>query len=200
MVDSLSPLTNLSPPAFEGRANGYESFADLPIVAGPPYLAVNGFYLGGLFYEQSIVSTQKRIRPVFSLNEDRKGLVNCRSTFVALGDPTGYEWAIKYLKSWPHWERLMSFDWFSDQVTQWRRELEVKQEAAAVAKIIELSENNESKAQFQAAKFIADRIAKGSASKRGRPTKVEVEGKLNQMAKDEATRAADLARARGQVQ
>ena len=106
----------------------------------PPYKAPNNtWYTRALFLE--IAQLQKKddrpIQPVFTLRHDKEGLINGRKTFVELGDPTGYKWAMKYLGDWDHWLVLEQCTWFKEALAEWRRELDSKIASEAMDRIRE---------------------------------------------------------------
>lgn len=139
----------------------------------------SGFIGASLFWEPSITRpVDKRVCiPIFSLYNDRPGMVNCQKTFVGLGDPTGYKWAMKYLGSWEHFLRLTENQWFSEALAKWRQELETKQLAEDLEVIRNIS-RSDAKDKLTAAKYLANR--EWEKPKRGRPTKKEVAGALKE--------------------
>lgn len=79
-----------------------------------------------------------------------------------------YNFATKHLYSWDHWKRLLNNKAIREHIDRWRDELEVAMAASGFRKILELADQD----NYQAAKYIADR---GWNSKRGRPSKEEIE-------------------------
>lgn len=85
-------------------------------------------------------------------------------------DPTEYEFAVKYLLGWKHWQRLCENKLLRRSIDEWRAELEIKLRSRAVKEMIKSSANG----KIVASKWLAD---KGWAQRgAGRPTKAEVEG------------------------
>jgi len=123
------------------------------------------------------------IQPVFTLHDDKKGLINARKTFVELGDPTGYKWAMKYLGDYNHWKELMKAKWFKEAHAKWLEELHIKNQAEAIDVIREIAKDENNKQSLQAARYLAERGWEKSV--RGRPSKVEIQGHIV-----EATRVA----------
>lgn len=108
--------------------------------------------------------------PVFTFDTDRKGLVNFKKTFVALGDVTGYQWAIKYLGSWDHWLYLMKRDWFQEQYEAAKDELHTKIRSEALARIGKISSESENEVQkLAASKYLAE--CGWDKKRAGRPNK-----------------------------
>ena len=154
-------------------------------MSGPPYKNhQNQWYTATLFYEMWVdLLVQNRVYdPVFSLFEDRPGLINARKTFVELGDPTGYKWAIQYLGDYRHWQRLIKTKWFQEAVAAWTAELEVKQQSEAIQKLREVASGETSQAVV-AAKYLA--TAEYKKAPRGRPSKSEVAAEAKKMAEED---------------
>lgn len=89
--------------------------------------------------------------------------------YLETEDPTEYEFAVKYLCNWKHWQRICENKVLRKYVDEWREELEVRLRSRGVkAALIEAATGN-----FQAAKWAADRgwTTRGA----GRPSKAEVE-------------------------
>lgn len=91
--------------------------------------------------------------------------------FLAMDDPTEYEFATKYLLSWNHWKRITENKQLAPYVAEWRDELELKLRSRAIRDIQALCESENG--NYQAAKFLAD---KGWDKRQaGRPSKAERE-------------------------
>lgn len=165
---------------------------------GPPYKGPNGHWMTeALFYEKAIerVASLRKYDPVFTLNVDKPGLINSRKTFVEIGDPTGYQWAIKYLGDWAHWLRLQECAWFTDAVAVWKAELKEKLRAEAVQKIQNIMASSDSEAQvIAAAKFLAQGEYEEGSKKRGRPSKAEVQGELKKAVREASIEDDDFNR------
>mgnify|MGYP003595513347 CR=1 FL=1 len=146
----------------------------------PLYKAANGrFYAGSLFYEmwKGMSEGYRRHDPVFSLYEDLsfndKPLINAKKAFIEEADPSGYKWAIKYLGSWQHWQKLCDLPWFQEALAIWREELAAKLHADALKEIVDLSRSAKNDAQrLAAAKYLVEQgwVKKNS---RGRPNRSE---------------------------
>lgn len=135
----------------------------------------------------------RSIIPVFTLFEERPGYISGRQTFVDIGDPTGYEWAIKYLGSWSHWLRLINTKWFKEALEVWQSELKVKTTAQALATIQKIAEE-EGKSQFAASRYIANREWEKPTTGRGRPSKEEIDGELKRAIRHVEAEQEDLER------
>lgn len=137
----------------------------------------------------------RSVEPVFSLYEDRPGLINARTTFVALGDPTGYEWANKYLGSWRHWMVLEKVTWFKKALEVWREELRIKQTSEAVRRISVIAASDDKQA-LMANKYLAEEGWLKGAS-RGRPSKAEIDKNAKAMAEADRQTMDDIERMGG---
>lgn len=163
----------------------------------PPYKAPNNtWYTRALFLE--IAQLQKKddrpIQPVFTLRHDKEGLINGRKTFVELGDPTGYKWAMKYLGDWDHWLVLEQSTWFQEALAEWRRELDSKIASEAMDRIREIAADPDDKGALAAAKWLASKPWVEKKTSRGRPTKEEVQGELKRQAQATSVEDEDAAR------
>lgn len=158
----------------------------------PPYKADNGmWYTESLFHERA-TGTARPIEPVFSLYDDRPGLINCRTTFVAFKDPTGRKWALTYLGDWAHWVRLMRCSWFKEAYDAWLAELNLQLKSEAMSKVLEIMNGENGAQALAAAKFIASEEYKKHG--RGRPSKSEIDGELKRAVKTLEQEDEDLER------
>jgi len=143
------------------------------------YTNGNGIrYTQCLFWEEWIKLPEERraINPPFTLYNDKPGLVNGRTTFVDMGDPTGYTWAMKYLGDYEHWLKLCNCNWFKPALEVWQNELKQKVRSRALERIRTIQDKGSESQSLAAAKYLAGfEWEKGS---RGRPSKAEVAGEL----------------------
>jgi hypothetical protein len=133
-----------------------------------------------------------RIEPVFDLYDERPGLINCRTTFVNLKDPTGRKWALTYLGDWNHWLRLMRCQWFREAYETWITELNLQLKSEAISIAIEIMKGENGAQALAAAKFIATQ--EYDKSTKGRPSKAAVEGELKRAAEALSQEDEDLKR------
>lgn len=91
--------------------------------------------------------------------------------YLELEDVTEYIFATEYLGGWQHWRRLCANKVIAKHIEEWREELELKLRSQGLRATIEMA-LDEDKPSFAAAKFLVD---KGWATKRGRPSKEELE-------------------------
>ncbi len=97
-------------------------------------------------------------------------LDEARALFVEVGDPTGYEFAVKYLAGWKHWLAMKESPSVAPHLASWEEELEAKIRAGALRKVMTLAEGEKG---YQAAKLLLDGGWK--PKELGRPTKEKVE-------------------------
>lgn len=89
-----------------------------------------------------------------------------------------YSFANEVLGGWLHWEALTKNKLFSDMITQWRYELDLRIQEEAIKSLMAASREEGAKG-VAAAKYLADKGYKGI---RGRPSKAEVERERKQQA------------------
>ena len=112
--------------------------------------------------------------PLFSIksyDHEKDGVEypSLKKLYLSFSDPTEYEFAEKVLGGWEHWTRMLSSPEIAAMVEEWREELEVKLRSEAIGHLQALARGDKGMA---AAKYLAER---GWESKRGRPSKEEVE-------------------------
>lgn len=137
-------------------------------------------------------------RPTFTLHQEIEGYTCARTSFLQEADPTGYRWAVKYLDGWQHWLRLMDVSWFKEAVSLWLSELEAKVSQESLLKIKEIAKGS-SPAAFQAAKYLATQEYKKTSSRRGRPSKTEIETRLREATQTSSEDEADFQRMKPQL-
>ena len=165
-------------------------------LTGAPYKAPTGqWLLKALFHEPSVrLPVDERVyNPVFSLDNDIKGLINARATYVELMDPTGFKWAMQYLNSWEHYERLLGCSWFLAEVEAWNREIKMTLQMRAIEKIREIAKGDSPQA-YQAAKYLATADWEKGLHKAGRPSREVIKGELAQAIRQASQTEEDAAR------
>jgi hypothetical protein len=132
--------------------------------------------------------------PLWCLKEeDPQGtLPSLKALYMECADPTEYEFAMQAFGSWEHWLKIKSVKIIKPYIEDWPTELEVKLRSEAIQTII--NETKTGKTPFNAAKFLAKGEWKNSASKRGRPSKEEVDRERKIAAKLDAEIGEDAAR------
>lgn len=92
-----------------------------------------------------------------------------KKLYIEEEDPTEYEFANKYLLGIRHWYRIAENKLMTDQVNEWRFELELRLRSKGVKQLISAA----SKGSQSAAKYLSDRGWSDRAA--GRPSKEELE-------------------------
>lgn len=155
--------------------------------------ASNKFLLGSLFREIAPYPTYVK----FSLDNDHEGLVNARRTFVALEDPTGYKWAMRYLGgSYEHWQRLLLCPWFQEALKGWLDELKAKLLMNALEEMKDLIASDETPGatKLAASRYLAEAGWEPKKTTRGRPSASEVAGELKRTARENREVQDDMER------
>ena len=132
----------------------------------------------------------KDASPIWTLKEvDPQGkLPSLRRLYLSTGDPTEYDFANLCFGSWRHLEHLKSLKWFMDYLGEYRAEMEIMLRSKGI-RDLKLQAIGGS---TPAAKFLASAEWKGS--RRGRPSKEEVEGELKREARLEREIGEDATR------
>lgn len=160
------------------------------------YKAPNGnWYTQALFWDVHQDLEATGFQPIFTLYAETPGYTCARTTFVELGDPTGYKWAMTYLGDYTHWQKLMTCKWFKEAYDVWMAELTAKNQASAIARIQEIAASDSSQA-LPAAKYIAEQ-GWAKTSSRGRPSRAEINGELKKAVQVAETTQDDLKRIGG---
>lgn len=111
--------------------------------------------------------------------------------YIRMMDPTEYYYATKIIGSWEEWEAFVSDN--TALVALWRRELEAKIKSSCLQYILEAS-RGETRDALQAAKYLIESPWLKEDSKRGRPSKVDIENETKRMAEDISRVAEDYQR------
>lgn len=124
---------------------------------------------------------------VFTFNDEDKTYEgklypSLKKLYLSCDDPTEYEFAKRFLLGWKHWQRLNANKVLKEHFDEWREEMEIKTRSDAIKSIIDMTAEG---ANFQAAKWLADR----GWDKRGagRPSKAEIDrgNRINERIGDE---------------
>lgn len=104
-----------------------------------------------------------------------------------------YEFANDYLGGWNHWNRIVK-SIIRDDIQEWRDELEIKQKAQGIKKIIRTAESSDA-VGFNANKYL---VEKGYLEKegKGRPKKADIAREARIAAEAEKELEDDLQRLR----
>ena len=136
------------------------------------------FLTSALFFE----TKTEGFDPVFSLKDyDNNGCKSMKLLYLKVGDPTEYAFAMQVLGSWQHWQKLCRVKQFNKIFNEWREELEIKLRSEGLSAIRATANDDSSKGQLQAAKYLAD---KGWAEKkRGAPSQAEKAAEVKKQAR-----------------
>lgn len=111
-----------------------------------------------------------------------------KKLYLAMEDPTEYAFANTYLYSWSHWQRISRNAILAKHIAEWREELELKMRAKAIKALLSKASDGD----VAAAKWISDKGWEGT--KRGRPSKAEIERQKQLDKKLDDDTASEVAR------
>lgn len=125
-----------------------------------------------------------------------------RDWFLHLEDMTGNQLALKFLGSQEHWDVMYAKSpWFKTAVDEWKAELFVTLKQRALSRLLKIMESDNEAQASSAAKFIYAQMDHLTGddhevrkSKRGRPSKAELDGHLKNMAQNELNTEEDYRR------
>lgn len=167
----------------------------MKILTKPPYKGGNNKWLTeAIFYDRMATIYKDRwiYKPLFTFFDRRDGYRCACDDFIALGDPTGYLWALEHLGDYNHFEALMATSWFPAVFREWQRRLNLKLQAEAIQKIREAAQETGPTA-LAAAKYLAERGWEPKATK-GRPTKAQVDEAAKHLARQQQEHESDAER------
>ena len=137
--------------------------------------------------------------PIFTLKQEdiiRDGVeyLSLKKLYMAYDHVPGleYEFAMDVFNSWDHWQKLQgdTIPGIKDEIRAWREELDIRIKAKAIKALMTSSLDNDAKG-VNAAKYL---VEKGYLSKRGRPSKEELEREKKQILGINKDVASDLER------
>jgi hypothetical protein len=154
--------------------------------------------LRGLFFETVLAD---KTGVVYTLKDrDHAGYPSLYRLYMEADDPTEYTFAVNNLDGWDHWEKLCDCNWFKPYIARWRRELEIRTKAKALMNMKALASDPTSKEFHQANKFLVNGGWKeGTGSRRGRPSKEEIQKETKRLATEASSLDDDLSRVTGAV-
>lgn len=163
----------------------------------PPYKTANNrWWTTGLFWDR-VRNTYTEDRsddfdPIFTLYHDHPKYINARKTFVELGDPSGYKWAMQYLGDYDHWRALMKCEWFREAYEEWMEEVNAKLASEGLDAVRRVARSENDSQALAAGKWLASK--EWDKKQRGRPSKAEVAAATKQEVKKRTVEDEDLAR------
>lgn len=163
----------------------------------PPYKTANNrWWTKSLFWDlvrdTSYAERSENFDPIFTLYHDTPGYINARKTFVEIGDPTGYKWAMQYLGDYDHWQALMRHKWFREAVDDWKQELDAKLQSEGIDAIRRIARDGSESQALAAGKFLATK--EWDKREKGRPTKAQVEANIKTETRRRSVEDEDMAR------
>jgi hypothetical protein len=174
---------------------------NLKPLPGPPYRdpVANIYYTQALFHDFQFYKahSQQKYDPVFTLHVKRPGYICCRDTFLELRDPTGYTWAMTYLKDFQHFRKLLSCPWFVAALRLWQEELDMILESESTKRIIAIAGSENEAQALAAAKYLNKKEYKEKhtvATGRGRPSKATVDAAVKEEAQKRSVEDDDMER------
>jgi len=154
----------------------------------------NSRYTKSLFYEESYGAVENCIYTL--KDEDHKGYKSLYKLYMEMEDPTEYDFANRYLDSYEHWEILCSLSWFAPYAERWRKELDLKLRARALANVKEIAADQANKACFSANRFLLEGgwRPKEAGGKVGRPSKESIKAAAEELFSENKQAMIDLER------
>lgn len=127
---------------------------------------------------------------MFTLHkEDVDGLPSLYRLYLEEEDVSEYFFAKKYLGGWEHWQKLSESTFFKPYIQDWRKELEILIRAKALKRLLAVADNPANKFSYDANKLLVKEGYKekdtDKTSKRGRPTKDEINKEATRIASEE---------------
>lgn len=85
-----------------------------------------------------------------------RGTINLGDVYMAIGDPTEYEFAIRAFGTFRIWRRIKETAWGKKFAPMYAEELSVKMKSSAIKDIVDLAKDTETKetTKLQALKFV----------------------------------------------
>lgn len=120
-----------------------------------------------------------------------------KESYLLIGDPTEYRFALKCAGGWKAWEILSNSEEWKETVADWRSELAAKLRSEALARIIETSKG-ETRDAINASKYIYEALA--DKDKVGRPSKESIKLEAKKLVQDRDRIAEDYERVQNAIQ
>lgn len=121
----------------------------------------------------------KGYEALFTLaSEDKDGYISLKRKYLEIADPTEYKFSLSVFgpNGWEHWTKLKGLAFLKPSVERWREELDVLLSSQVTSGMQKAAKGG----SVPALKWLADKgwSTKPAPSKKGRPTKEEVEREL----------------------
>lgn len=98
-------------------------------------------------------------------------------------DPTEYSFVKKHIGSLEQWDSICSTLWFRPIIGQWRKELDLKIKSKAL-RALRMVASGDTRDAFVANRYLLDGNWKDTKTKRGRPSKQDIQDEANRLASD----------------
>ena len=134
-----------------------------------------------LFLEESY---KDKSYVIYTLKDtDHNGYVSLYLRYMAMSDPYEINFANAYFDGWEHWQMVSNASWFKPYISRWRKELNLKLKAEALARIREIAKDETNKASFTANKLLLEGGWESKEEKKGagRPSKEAIREQAEQM-------------------
>jgi hypothetical protein len=159
------------------------------------------YYSKQLFHEEFIKlqMESRTIKPLFTLYQDRPGLINFGKVYVEEADPSGYKVAQRILDGdYTFWTVLLGCRWFVAAKEVWDRELDAKLFSQGMEKIRDLAENGMPAQKLAASKYLANKeYRKDKSASKGRPRREDIDRAAKELAATDRDLEEDLKRIQG---
>lgn len=154
-------------------------------------------YTRGLFYETTLADKTTVLYTLKEQDHEVDGVIypSLRRLYLEANDPTEYSFAITHLDGIDHWNELLACKWFKPYIEKWRRELELKIKSEALLRLRDMAAKG-GRESFQINKFLVEKgwEPKDGQTKRGRPTKDEVNQEAQRIAEERSRIEKDAER------
>jgi hypothetical protein len=104
--------------------------------------------------------------------------------YLEVDDPTEYSFVSRYIGTWNEWEELTNTIWFKPLITKWRKELETRIRSKALRALREVAKGDTRDA-FIANKYLLDNFCSTKDTKRGRPSRADINYETNRLVLEE---------------
>lgn len=154
----------------------------------------NQRYTKSLFLEESYLD---KSNVLYTLkDEDHLGYISLYKRYMEMADPYEIHFAEAYFDGWEHWQMVCSAAWFKPYITRWRKELNLKLRAEALAVIKEVANDPKHRGRLAAAKILLDGgwQDKEDTKAVGRPSKESIRKEADNLFNIEKEHKLDLQR------
>ena len=139
------------------NVNLEKRLSDLP---KDTFLGPTGFYTKALFKDHPQATSSDKDTHVFYIGKEKSSedYIALKEVYMAIEDPTEFEFAMKTFGSYRHWLHITELSWAKDYVSEWRHELAMKLKSKSIKDIVNLAGDEFVKetTKFQAMKYLAN--------------------------------------------